>query len=103
VSSISIKLTIAGRTYPLTIEQSEERAVLQAAERINATIKNLQENYAVRDAQDLLAMSALQLLVEQPISESETTNGSSTIQIDALEDVYSKELKVIDQLLSDLS
>jgi cell division protein ZapA (FtsZ GTPase activity inhibitor) len=100
VSSTSIKLTIAGRTYPLTVEQSEEEAVLKAAERINATIKNLQENYAVRDIQDLLAMSALQLLVEQPTTEIATSISAPNTAIESLEDVYSAELKEIEQLLN---
>jgi cell division protein ZapA (FtsZ GTPase activity inhibitor) len=103
VSSTSIKLTIAGRTYPLTIDESEKEAVLKAAEQINATIKNLQENYAVRDIQDLLAMSALQILVEQPSGENANDSSKPTIEIEALEDAYSLELKAIDQLLSNLT
>jgi cell division protein ZapA (FtsZ GTPase activity inhibitor) len=99
VSSISIKLTIAGRTYPLTVDESEKEGVEKAAERINATIKNLQENYAVRDVQDLLAMSALQLLVEQTNNEQEPIGSTSTVELNALEDAYSTELKAIEKLL----
>ncbi len=58
---VSIKVVVAGRTYPLTLNKGEEDKVLKAAEDINKSIKLLQENYAVKDMQDLLAMTALQL------------------------------------------
>lgn len=57
----SIKVVVAGRTYPLSVNESEEQKVMKAAEDINKAIKLLQDNYAVRDMQDLLAMTALQL------------------------------------------
>lgn len=61
MSKISIKLIVAGRSYPLTINESEEATVRKAAEDINSSIQRLQSNYAVKDMQDLLAMTALQL------------------------------------------
>ncbi len=57
----SLKVVAGGRTYPLSVEENEEQRVLKAAEDINKAIKLLQNNYAVRDMQDLLAMTALQL------------------------------------------
>lgn len=59
-STLSIKVTIAGRTYPLTIDRNEEEEIRKAADAINKNIKDLQSNYAVRDMQDLLAMTSLQ-------------------------------------------
>lgn len=64
MSSLSIKVNIAGRVYPLTIDPQEEEFIRKAADRINANIKELQENYAVRDMQDLLAMTTLQYATE---------------------------------------
>ncbi len=61
MAKLSIKVVIAGRTYPLSVNESEQDRVLKAAEDINNSIKLLQKNYAVRDMQDLLAMTALQL------------------------------------------
>lgn len=60
-STLSIKVTIAGRSYPLTIDRSEEEAIRKAADAINKNVKDLQSNYAVRDMQDLLAMTSLQI------------------------------------------
>ena len=65
-SKISIKVIVAGRTYPLTVIQGEEEKVYKAADDINKSIKMLQENYAVKDMQDLLAMTALQLATKSP-------------------------------------
>lgn len=61
MAKLSIKVVVAGRTYPLSVNESEQEKVLKAAEDINNSIKLLQKNYAVRDMQDLLAMTALQL------------------------------------------
>jgi cell division protein ZapA (FtsZ GTPase activity inhibitor) len=61
MSKLSLKVVVAGRTYPLTVSEGEQNKVVNAAEDINRTIKSLQENYAVKDMQDLLAMTALQL------------------------------------------
>lgn len=64
MSELSIKVIIAGRTYPLTVKREEEEQVRKAASRVNENIKSLQENYAVKDMQDLLSMTALQYAVE---------------------------------------
>lgn len=61
MSELSIKVVIAGRSYPLTIERSEEENVRKAAKDINRAVEELQSNYAVHDKQDLLAMVALEL------------------------------------------
>lgn len=64
MSNISVKVVIAGRTYPLTVKLEEENLIKQAAKLINDKIKEYEENYFVRDKQDLLAMCALQLANE---------------------------------------
>ena len=60
--TIKIKLNIGDRLYPLTVERSQEYYFREAAKLIEKTIKNLEENYSVRDKQDLLAMSLYNLL-----------------------------------------
>jgi cell division protein ZapA (FtsZ GTPase activity inhibitor) len=61
MGKLSLKVVVAGRTYPLTLNEGEEDKVLKAAADINKAIKLLQDSYAVKDMQDLLAMTALQL------------------------------------------
>lgn len=73
----ALKIIIAGRTYPLTIKKEEEAAIKAAAEKINVNIKKLQGNYAVKDMQDLLAMTALQLAVQSKSSVESSSSGAS--------------------------
>ncbi|TJZ62821.1 cell division protein ZapA [Sphingobacterium olei] len=60
MGDISIKINIADRVYPLRVETEEEEVIRHAAKLINEKIKELQDNYAVRDKQDLLSMCVLQ-------------------------------------------
>ena len=57
---LKIKISIADRVYPLTIEESQEEGLRSASKKIDTMIKQFEENYAVRDKQDVLAMCALQ-------------------------------------------
>ena len=59
-NELKIKLTIANRVYPLTIKEHQETSLRNSAKKIQATIKKLEESYAVQDKQDVLAMCALQ-------------------------------------------
>lgn len=61
MSELSITVSIAGRTYPLTVKGDEHALILKAAGMINDKVKEYEETYSVRDKQDLLAMCALQL------------------------------------------
>ena len=58
MAKVSLKVVVAGRTYPLTLNEEEKEKVLNAADEINKAIKLLQDSYAVKDMQDLLAMTA---------------------------------------------
>lgn len=72
MSELSIRVNIAGRTYPLTIEREEEERVRKAARFIDEKIGELKEQYAVNDMQDYLAMVALELStqVQKPVKEA---------------------------------
>lgn len=87
---LKIKLSIADRVYPLTVETSQEEGLRSASKKIDAMIKQFEENYAVRDKQDVLAMCALQFAsqVEQR-HVNNAIDGSETI----------KKLKKINDLL----
>ena len=64
MGEISIKINIADRVYPLKINSEDEENVRKAAKLVNDRIKEFQENYAVRDKQDLLSMCILQIATE---------------------------------------
>jgi cell division protein ZapA (FtsZ GTPase activity inhibitor) len=77
MAKLSIKVVVAGRNYPLTIDESEKESVERAAEDINKRMQFLRDNYAVKDVQDLLAMTALQVAVKKATPES-----SSNVKVD---------------------
>ena len=89
MSSQQIKITIAGRTYPLTIAVEEEDNIRKAAQNIEDSIVQFQEKYAVKDKQDLLAMTALQLATQLVTKEAEGKL-----------EVENKQLADLDQTLS---
>lgn len=61
MAHIKVNIIIAGRTYPLTVKNTkEEEGMRKAANAINDLIFKFEQNYAVKDKQDVLAMSALQ-------------------------------------------
>ena len=57
---IKIKHNVADRVYPLTISPDQEASLRASAKKIEMMTKQLENNYAVRDKQDVLAMCALQ-------------------------------------------
>ena len=58
---LKIKLSVANRVYPLTINPSQEEGLRLATQQINDLIKKFEQNYSVQDKQDALAMCALQI------------------------------------------
>ncbi|MDA9250360.1 cell division protein ZapA [Flavobacteriaceae bacterium] len=79
---LKIKLTLADRVYPMTITADQEASLRASAKKIDAMIKQLEENYAVRDKQDVLAMCALQYAAQlEKQSENKEVEGSDSIKI----------------------
>ena len=95
MGKLSLKVVVAGRTYPITVNEGEETKVTKAAEDINKAIKMLQDNYAVKDMQDLLAMTALQLATKP--TNSSTTNMPEA-DYSSVEDKLDGLLKELDSL-----
>ena len=60
MEKLKIKLSIANRIYPLTIDPTQEEGLRKAALDINTMIKQLEQSYSVNDKQDVLSMCALQ-------------------------------------------
>ncbi len=79
-----IKVKIAGRMYPLQIKPSEEVFIRDAAAQIEKMILNFEQNYAVEDKQDALAMCVLHMasqLEKQKTKNSEMiTNISEQLE-----------------------
>ncbi len=93
---LKIKISIADRVYPLTVNPSQEEGLRSASKKIDAMIKQYEENYAVRDKQDVLAMCALQFAsqleqkqLDKSIDGTETIDRLSKIN-DLLESYLTK-------------
>lgn len=74
MDELSIKVKIAGRTYPLTIPRQDEEKVRRAARLIDDQFHFFREQYAVKDRADLLAMVALQIATANLNTESKETD-----------------------------
>jgi len=79
---LKIKLTLADRVYPMTITADQEASLRASAKKIDARIEQLEENYAVRDKQDVLAMCALQYAAQlEKQIENKEVEGIESIKI----------------------
>ncbi len=83
---LKIKLTIANRVYPLSVAPDQEASLRASAKKIEATILQLEKNYAVRDKQDVLAMCSLQYAAQLEKFNNQS-NTSSPISEDKLEEL----------------
>jgi cell division protein ZapA len=93
---LNIKIIIAGRTYPLSVNNTkEEEAMRKAATAINKLISMYEQNYAVSDKQDVLAMSALQFASKlELLSLNKTDRKEEEMQkLDALTKLVSSHLE----------
>ena len=71
---LKINVVIAGRTYPLSVKNTkEEEGMRKAAASINQLISLYEQNYAVNDKQDVLAMCALRFASQLEIASLDTS------------------------------
>jgi cell division protein ZapA len=92
--NLKIKLSIADRVYPLTIDSSQEEGLRSASKKIDEMIKQFEQSYAVRDKQDVLAMCALQFAsqVEQKQIDVIEIETSSLVRLQNLDKKLSELL-----------
>jgi cell division protein ZapA (FtsZ GTPase activity inhibitor) len=64
LNELSIKVNIADRHYPLKVTPEQEVVVRQAAKLINDKLKALQQQFEVKDKQDMLSMTVLELATQ---------------------------------------
>jgi cell division protein ZapA (FtsZ GTPase activity inhibitor) len=60
---LSIKVQIAERFYPLKINRKDEEKIRKAARLINEKVLQYKQRYTDKDAQDFVAMAALQFVI----------------------------------------
>jgi len=74
---LSIKVNVADRYYPLKIERRDEEKIRKAARLINEKVLQYKQRYVDKDAQDFMAMAALQFVTR--IMEMEEKLDDSTL------------------------
>lgn len=91
---LKIKISIADRVYPLTIDPGQEEGLRKAAKKIEELIKQFEKSYAVRDKQDVLAMCALQFaaMVEQKGIDKENNNKELEEKLQSLNQLLDDKL-----------
>ena len=67
---LKIKLSIADRVYPLTIDPKQEEGLRKAAKNIDFLARKFEQNYAVRD---MCALQFASKIEQSGINESEST------------------------------
>lgn len=92
MDELSIKVKIAGRTYPLTIPRNDEEKVRRAARLIDDQYHFFREQYAVKDRADLLAMVALQIATANLNAESKADESQGSDDLIALRDTLRSAL-----------
>ena len=92
---LKIKISIEDRVYPLTVDTSQEEGLRSASKKIDGMIKQFEENYAVRDKQDVLAMCALQFAaqVEQKQIDTVAIDKNSLDKLQQINELLSKSLE----------
>ena len=88
---LSIKLHIANRIYPMKIERESEEYIRNAVKQIEGRLKFYEDNYAIKDKQDLLAMC----LIEYS-SKFESMNNKNVVE----DDGFTEKLTEIEAILS---
>ncbi|MBN1158110.1 MAG: cell division protein ZapA [Bacteroidales bacterium] len=69
---LSIRINVADRYYPLKIELKDEEKIRKATKLINDKVLQYKQRYQDKDAQDFLAMAALQFVTR--LIETEERN-----------------------------
>ena len=90
MDKLSIKLHIANRIYPMKIDRKSEEYIRNAVKNISNRLKFYEENYAIKDKQDLLAMCLIEYA-----SKSESINNKSVAE----DDMLTEKLNEIEAIL----
>ncbi len=87
---LPIKLKIADRDYPMQVEMPEEAKLRAVGKHINQQLKQYREEYGVEDKQDLLAIFAVDCMMDRNALEEDKTS---------LENIILQKIQSLDQLI----
>ena len=64
MQQLKIKVNVANRVYPLTINRTDEEGVRKAVKNIANRLKIYEAKFEARDTQDLLSMCLLEMAIK---------------------------------------
>ena len=90
---VKINLSIAGRSYPMTIDAANEELYREATKRLNEKITEYSK-IAKFDIQDRVAMAALRYSIQALTTEQGSSLGDKDVEeIHAIKELISKYIK----------
>ena len=92
--SLNIKINIANRTYPMTINRDAEENIRKSVKKIEERLKFYEKNYAIKDRQDLLAMCLIEIATKFESVSNSTSKENKDVQL-KLESIESALSKII--------
>tara|TARA_B110000263_G_scaffold211554_1_gene194574 strand:- start:17 stop:298 length:282 start_codon:yes stop_codon:yes gene_type:complete len=90
--SLKIKINIANRIYPMTINRDAEENIRKSVKKIEERLKFYEKNYAIKDRQDLLAMCLIEIATKlESVNDSDTKdNNDVEIKLSSIESALSE-------------
>ncbi len=79
MGDLSIKIRIADREYPIRASANQEERLRRAGKEINDRVRELRAQLGIDDKQDLLAMVAINCMVEKLLLDEDRTKLHTTI------------------------
>ncbi len=98
--TLSINIKIDNRIYPLVVSRKDEERYRNAAKRLNETVQAFRRDYPDKDAQDVLAMSAFQVVYSNLLMKEKT---DSSPLVDELKDLRDDIVDFLEERSGDRS
>ena len=87
-------VVIAGRNYPLKINEGEEDVIEKVVGEINEKIKDLQKSYSGKDKQDCLSMALLTYAFQLDEARQQLIDNDLKNKVNKLDNLINRLLSV---------
>ena len=88
----SVSVNIAGRSYPLKVEEHEIEIIEEVVKGINSKVREFQRVYSGKDVQDCLAMALLTYVVDIEKLNTQAPDEELTEKVKALNTLVDRML-----------
>ncbi len=84
--TLSINIRIDNRVYPLQVSRKDEERFRNAAKRLNELVQSFRKDYPNKDSQDVLAMTAFQVVYSHMVMQEKADHTPLIIELKDLRD-----------------